>query len=136
MDFLFPWHPAACIQEGSLKLQVSSNKCSSMITIHIPFLFPQKFPLSPLLLPPTPSPYIKPLIQGSRTTLLLSLATCPKRAVWLPIPSFLESVGVRFSQQQNFDSGYSHPFCLIYPESAFTHPPSLGDKHAPSLTLS
>ena len=110
MDFLFPWHPTACIQEGSLKIQVSSNKCSSMITIHIPFLFPQKFPLSPILLPPTPSPYIKPLIQGSRTTPLLSRALALRGMSGCPTPSFLESVGVPFSHNRILTQATSIPF--------------------------
>lgn len=109
MNFLFPWHPTACIQEGSLKIQVSSNKRSSMITIHIPFLFPQKFPLSPILLPPTPSPYIKPLIQGSRTTLLLSHALALRGMSGCPTPSFLESVGVPFSHNRILTQATSIP---------------------------
>lgn len=90
-DGLFISLAPYCLYSRRLsKIQVSSNKRSSMITIHIPFLFPQKFPLStkfplsPILLPPTPSPYIKPQFKApgqrcsSRTTSALrGMSGCP-----------------------------------------------------------
>lgn len=131
------------------------NKCLTMITIHTPFLLPQKLPLSPINLPTphlpcegevasydlnpnsrlfNPASASRQLCSSpTRLQRLFYLQKSPKADVWLPHSLMSRICQPSFLQQRNLDSVYLHPLFLICPECCFTHPPFLGDKHAPPL---